>query len=530
MLINKFALSLILIISFNSSSFFIKTFITLPFSYINKNTGESIPNTTTPNSYFKSFLKNPIYTTIKVNNKNLKFHLTIERYATYISANSLKEIDPQSFQSSNNDDENLYSLEYIGIPRTVFTKNSFSFLLNNTINIIISNYSFFMAKKMSEESEYIKRINFLADEKEEIGLNIFKGNKNKEVQVEEDDSYEDFIPDNIDIDEDDYEYGSIHYQNKNKSLNGEKYISENNGYTIEEKSNLINQLKEQKYISSYAFMINYDNKNEEKGKIVIGGLPHEYDPRHYSEKNFIYDKAVFNNRNPAWRISFQNIFYGSYELKAITSVEFSLNFGFILSYSYYKQYLDEQFFSKFSDYCKEEKIDIYTVKYCKEKAIKEFKNLVFILSNTHNDLNKSNKIEFDYKDLFIKDSKNNDLYYFQIVFEDYNFKWVFGRPLFKKYPVIFDQDKKIIGFYTETGEYDVDISINKSNNSSMKLSLSWILVIILSICIIILGIIFYLKFPYIKRKKKANELNDNFDYEPASDNNKENEKNKLFKN
>ena len=59
-------------------------------------------------------------------------------------------------------------------------------------------------------------------------------------------------------------------------------------YKIEQNSNLINQLKSQKIISLYSFMIKYD-KNEEKGEMIIGGLPHIFDPKHYSEKYFIYD-------------------------------------------------------------------------------------------------------------------------------------------------------------------------------------------------------------------------------------------------
>ena len=37
---------------------------------------------------------------------------------------------------------------------------------------------------------------------------------------------------------------------------------------------------------------------------------------------------------------------------------------------------------------------------------------------------------------------------------------------------------------------------------------------------------FFIKYPFKKRKKKANELDDDFDYE--SDENKKNEKNQLF--
>ena len=529
MFIQNKLLSFLILMIFNSNFFLIKSFITLPFSYINKITNLSVPNTTTPESYYKSFLTNPIFTEIKINEKVSKIHLTLDRHATYISENKLKEIDVKA--SKSDDQVDLFSLEYIGIPRTTFTSSPFSFVVNNTKNITFSNFSFFMAIKMSEEQENIKKSNYYAEEKDEIGFNIYKGNKVKKVEVEEDDPYEDFYPDpkDDDIDEEDYEYGSIYYQNKNKSAKGIRYINKNNGYNIEQNSNIINQLKSQNLISSYAFMIKYDNKNDEKGQIIIGGLPHEYDPRHYSEKYYISGKVSFSKDNPGWKIVFQDIMYGNDIFVSVKQAEFSLNFGFISTSNTYKEIFDTKFFnnSAYSDSCKEEKIDSYTFKYCKEKVIKEFKNLSFILSNEYADSKPNNKIEFDYKDLFIKAPGDNDLYYFQIVFQPGNYRWLFGRPVFKKYPVVFDQDKRIIGFYTETGEYDVQ-NIDDKNGEKANFPISWILVIILSIGIIILGIVLYLKLPYLKRKKKANELDDDFDYQPASENKNENEKNKLF--
>ena len=493
MLIQNMLLSFLILIAFNSNSFFIKSFITLPFSYINKNTSLSVPNTTTLESYFESFLTYPIFTNIKINEKISKIHLTLDRHATYISESNLKEIDAKASISDNKED--LYSLDYIGIPRTTFTKSPFSFIVNNTKNITLNNYSFFMAINMSTEQDNIKKNNYYAEEKDEIGLNIYKGNKVKKVEVEEDDPYEDFYPDpkDDDIDEGDYEYGSIYYQNRNKSVKGIPYINKNNGYNIEQNSNIINQLKSQKLISSYAFMVKYNNKNDEKGKIIIGGLPHEYDPRHYSEKYYISGKVSFSQDNPGWKINFQNIMYGNDILVSVKQAEFSLNFGFISTSNTYKEFFDRKFFnnSKYLDSCKEKNIGFYTVKYCKEKVIKEFNNLTFILANEYADSNSTNKIEFDYKDLFVKAPGDNDFYYFQIVFMPGNYRWLFGRPVFKKYPVVFDQDKRIIGFYTQTGEYEVQ-NIGDKNDEKTSFPISWILVILLSIILIILGITFYL--------------------------------------
>lgn len=502
-------ISLILFICLNHNNLYINSVVILPFNYINSKTNTSSPITNSSKDYFESFLKYNVYTTISINNKSLNFHLSLDRYTTYISEKTLLEIDPESAEIQK--DEELYSLAYIGIYRAKFANSSFTFLSNNTQNISINNYSFFMMRKLTDDLDYTRRTKYFANEGEEIGFNVLKGNKIEKVVVEE----EEIDPyDKGDEDEDEGEQ------------TGEKYVLQNNGYLVEEKTNLITQLKSQHYISSYAFMVKYDNKSEEKGQIIIGGLPHQYDPRHYSEQYFIYHRTIIGNGYGNWGINFQDITYNGESFNSIKSAEFSLDFGFILSTGTYKDLLDKLFFKKeeYAIYCKEEKIDSYFVKYCQEKVIKDFQNISFVLSNEYNSYNISNRLIFDYKDLFIKAPGDNNLYYFQIVFQEGFFKWWLGRPLFKKYPAVFDQDKHIFGFYLETGEYDYNDDNNSKNENETEnknqvpnegkggLSLAWIMVIILSICLVILAIVIYKLLPYIKRKKKANELDEDYEY------------------
>ena len=514
-------LSLLLIIFLNSKNIYIYSTITLPFTFINKKTNTSAPVTTTPKDYFESFLKNPIYTTLKINNKPIKFHLTLDRHTTYISQKTLSEIDPVAAEIK--EDEDLYSLEYIGIYRAKYTKSSFDFISNNN-NISLNNYTFFMVKKMCEEFDYTIKTKYLATEDEEIGFNVLKGNKMEKVTVEEedeDDPYYLYNNENIEL-----------YDSQKEGKLGEKWVNKNNGYLIEENTNIITQLEKQKFISSYTFSIIYDNKNEEKGKIIIGGMPHEYDPKHFSEKYFIYHTATLGEGYGNWGLNLNDIKYDGVSLPYIKSAEITIDFGFILSTPTYKDYLDNKFFNDpdYAEFCKEEKVDDYLVKYCDEKVIKNFKKISFVLSNQYNAYNQSNVLEFDYNDLFIKAPGDNKLYYFQIVFPSNTyFKWKLGRPVFKKYPAVFDQEKKIFGFYTQTGEYDITDDGKASDNGS-RLSFSWILVIILSIILIGLAIAFFNVLPYIKRKKKANELDDEYDYPTGNipENEPKNEKKDLL--
>ena len=137
-------LSFLFILLFNLTNIKAGSTISLPFIYINNKTNTSTPITDTPKDYFESLMKNPLYTTIKVNNKDIKIHITLDRYTTYISQKTLLEIDPEAAEIK--EDEDLYSLEYIGIYRAKYTNNSFSFKLNDTQDITLSNYSFFIVK------------------------------------------------------------------------------------------------------------------------------------------------------------------------------------------------------------------------------------------------------------------------------------------------------------------------------------------------------------------------------------------------
>jgi hypothetical protein len=524
--------NLLLIILFCIQFISIHSYINLQFEYINKKTNSPIPDITTISSYFESYLENSIYTTIKVNNKNIKFYLTFDRYATYISESTLNQlmIKPSLIYDEDNE-EQLYSLEYIGISRTSFGKTEFNFIQNNTQTISINNISFFISKKTLDESLPIKKAKCLSDNNEEIGFNIYKGNKISEVEVEQDDPFEDLYPnpnDNHDYDEDDYEYGDNPNNNRNKKT-GEKYINKNNGYEIEQNSNIINQLKSLKLIPSYAFTIKYninEKNNQEKGEIIIGSLPHEYDPRHYSEKYFTYTTIAFNKKTPAWRVIFDDIRFGNEKLISSNMAELSINFGFISASVNHKQIFDVNFFLKpeFVDYCKEEKVNTYYVKYCKENVIKEFKNIIFDLPKPYNS-DKGDKIEFNYKDLFVKCPGNNDYYCFQIVFGSMSSAWILGKPLFKKYQMVFDQEKKIFGFYKEIGEYEYE---EKKSNGNSGRSIPWIIIAILLIIIGFLGFLFYRKFQLNKRKKIANELQDDFVYELSVKKNNDENKNQLF--
>ena len=516
----------IFLIFFNFQILFIHSYITLPFEYINKNTHNSNPEINSISSYYESYLENSIYTTIKVHNKNIKFYLSFDRYVTYISETTLNQLDIKPTLLYDTEKQiQLYSLEYIGIPRTSFGFSPFELLQNNSKTISVDNLSYFISKRILDASPALRKAKGFTENNEEIGLNIYKGNKFSEVNVESDDPFEDYYPDDDDPNYSPYDSDyNIDITDRNKQK-GERYINKNNGYEVEENTNLINQLKKNKLISSYAFSIKYD-KQKEKGEIIIGSLPHEYDPRHYSEQFFIFSSILFRKDTPAWRIIFNEIKYAEEKFISSNLAEININFGFISAGINHKQIFDLNFFLKeeIAPYCTEEKINLYYIKACEEKVIKEFKPVSFYFPRPYNN-NKGDKIEFNYEDLFIKCPGNNKLYCFQIVFGREYSTWILGKPLFKKYDMVFDQEKKIVGFYKETGEYQYE----EKKNGKKSNSVPWIIVVILLLCLFGLGFAFYKKLPFIKRKKIANELDDEFVYELSVKKNGGENKDQLIK-
>ena len=500
--------SIFIFLFLNSNYFFSNSLVIIPFNLVNKKSSISLNNIKTPKDYFEYYLNGALYTAIQINNKPIEFHLSLDRYTTYISEKTLKLIDLESAEIEKNED--LYSLEYIGIYRAKYANSSFSFLTNKTENISLNNFSFFMVIKLTDnfESEKIRR--YFALEDEEIGFNVLKGNKMESVEVEEDEI-------------DPYDRGD---DDEDKEPIGERYVNKNNGYLIEENTNIITQLKKQNYISSYSFMVKFDDNSDQKGKIFIGGKPHEYDPKHYSEQYFIYYKTSITDYYGNWGITFHDIQYDGTSYSSAKSVEITFEIPFILATETFKTKLDSMFFMNlnYSNYCKEEIINDYFVKYCEETVIKYFKNISFVFPIDYISSNQTNTLDFSYKDLFVKAPGENNLYVFQFIFKEGYFRWKLGLTIFKKYSVVFDQDNKIFGFYKETGEYNIDNDDNKNNpkkKSNSNLSLSWILVIILSIILIGLAIAFYKVLPFIRRRRKANELDDDYDYSSSNlDNNK----------
>ena len=278
-------------------------------------------------------------------------------------------------------------------------------------------------------------------------------------------------------------------------------------FNVDTEFNLIKQLKKKNIINSYCFTLLFDNNNNDK--ILIGDYPHEIktfnDKYLFEENNFFYTKSYFKDDFFSWSFLFDNITHNNQSVYHNYNIgELQIEMGGLVAPNYFQEMINNSFFKVLFETkkCEIKITNISLFKYfyyiCNNDiSIKEFKEINFYIKDIR--LN----ITLNYEDLFIK---RNDKYIFLIFFKEYSFKkWILGKPFLKKEIFTFDLDKKIIGFYKNKNYY----VINKN-----KINKKLVLILLLSfiIIIILIGILLHIKKKVNFRKKYANELNDQYEY------------------
>ena len=260
---------------------------------------------------------------------------------------------------------------------------------------------------------------------------------------------------------------------------------------------LINQLKKDNIISSYNFYFKFDKNNkfgEFKGKLIIGILPHENEPKIFNIKQLKNTKISDNIVNTTWKIHIKKCDYGIDLFYEESYGIISSTFGLIYAPIILKNKFFDKFFYKNRDYCYEEFNGEFYYFYCDDNVnITEFKNLFFLT------VDKEINFTLTSQDLFYKKDKK---YYFLILFKDNLYIWEFGLIFLQKFTFVFNTDKKTIGYYYS--------NFNEENENSNFFIYG--LLIIFALIIIILIIYIYYLLPLRKRKIRANELDDEFDY------------------
>ena len=316
-------------------------------------------------------------------------------------------------------------------------------------------------------------------------------------------------------------------------------------------TNMIQQLKKKNYINKYIWTLKY--QTEEDGIFILGTEPHFYDSNTFYMSQFCKIKAIPNqSKDTAWSFIMDQIYtYDKDKNKVFlkkNKIDFLIDRGLIIGTDEYKNKIDELVFNDLIEkgicfrelknfYDEEKKTnDEYYIYYCnlntfkgnKNSPLKEhyknFPSLYFYLSESNMTFSLSNN------DLF------HELYlrvYFLVVFKKSNSDdiWKLGEPFISHFQFTFDQDQKTVGFYNNqlekipNEEYMKNIikdSDKKSKTSKLHLSLLIISIIIL-IGVLVVMAYFLGKKLNENRKKRANELNEDFDYTAEKNNEKNNE-------
>ena len=298
--------------------------------------------------------------------------------------------------------------------------------------------------------------------------------------------------------------------------------------TIRDKFDFIFQLKEKEIINDYDWFIYYEKNKKEKDDeildlknlqnikqtLVIGNQPHYYKNEEFYKSQLISAYSDIYK----WIINFKDIYLYIKDINTgekvkvsiyVETVEIFLDSFIIYAPPYYINVVKREFFNKYNscymdnnhdikyNYC--EKTDNFTI-----NELKKFPSLYL----QHKDFNYT--FELTYQDLFVE---NEGKYWFLAVVNSEE-NWHIGFPFLKKYQFVFNQESKMISFYHPN--YPKEKEIDKKdelNNGSMSFTTIIIIVSIVLIIIIVAGFIIgkILYKKYYKRKR-ANELEDNYDY------------------
>ena len=317
--------------------------------------------------------------------------------------------------------------------------------------------------------------------------------------------------------------------------------------------NLITQLKQKNVIKEYCWTMGFsmakkynndyllkdpDELINLKGNIIIGEFPHNYDSNNFYQSQYVKTYSEFSDTIMKWELKFKKVFYKQSEKNDIIigdiNVELDPSKYLIFAPKEYFDSITTNYFQKYIDknICFNSGIEEFNIIYCEKSdkfSIKEIKTFPSIFLE-HIELQYT--FELSYKELFVE--KNNN-YWFLIVSDQYRTTgWKFGNIFMSKYQLVFNLDSKEIGFYNPKLSKlpnERESNISKSNGSPYFV-LSIILIIILCLILVGVGIFIKMKFyPNVLKKKRANELDD--DYEYISDKNTKNNNNndnQLFNN
>ena len=267
--------------------------------------------------------------------------------------------------------------------------------------------------------------------------------------------------------------------------------------------------------------INFNEKNDIIiGEFIFGDEPSKYenDSKKYNASEYYKITPLKGKDTIYWEFEFTNIYLKLKNKKNDSKIYFLgrkdakilINFSLIIGPTYFFDFIKDNFFKQYiSDKICSEKIfeSSYTYIECDSTLkIETFPTISFEQVGFEYTFN------LTYKDLFIEDKKNNK-YIFLIVKKDYVLDWILGTVFLRKFQFVFNIDSKTLGYYRQFFENDEENNDESQSNSNKTQTIIIIaLAVIFSILLIMFGMVIQ-KVCCKERKKRANELKDNFEYE-----------------
>ena len=271
-----------------------------------------------------------------------------------------------------------------------------------------------------------------------------------------------------------------------------------------------------------------EEKNNYDGYLILGAGDKKYlkDIKHISQDEISYAYSSRLSNSIEWMITFDQIYYyypkdNIIKMKQdLSKVELNFDIDYYFATKQYFESIKNNFFEKYisKGICKINKLKEFYLRYQFITCDKTFNNELLNFPNLNLlSTNYNNTFQLTYKDLFIEE--NNEIL-FLIFYNPWNPNhFMFGKNFMTKYQFIFRYDQKNIGFLKYNNQINEDNKDTKEKRKEMidnKKQMEILVIIVLSILAIgiISGFIFFKKKLDKKRKKRANELDDEtYDYD-----------------
>ena len=294
--------------------------------------------------------------------------------------------------------------------------------------------------------------------------------------------------------------------------------------------NFINQLHKILNSSEQNFCLNYLKLENEEGIFTYGLMPHNYSDK-YKENNmisFYSQKDTFSIIFDTFALNGSEYFKDEEQYDYKVKLELSMDKEGIIFDYYFFDILLKIFFEPYmkKNICKISNEQFtYRLIFCYDNGfgindIKKFPAIDFVKYNINFNITFTGEELFYYRD---------HKYFCKIYCKYNNYKtFTFGRMLLKKYLTVFNIDKKQIYFYKNELKKE-EVKEVKEKSFLQKYGIIILVSIIVFIIIVYLFGILTGKIIFKKRKKIANELNDNYEYKANNtDDNNENNVDPLF--